>query len=483
MQPAAPSELQPGQTLGGYTIESVIAAGGMGTVYRARKAMLDKTVALKVLHAAIAPEQDNLARFFREAKVAANLDHPAVIKVSDVGQDQGRHYMAMEYVDGRDLKSLVTEHGPFSPRKALRIIRQIAEVLAYAHDKGLIHRDVKPANILITEKNEAKLGDFGLARLSREDHEVTMAGTILGTPAFMSPEQCRGDALDGRTDLYSLGATLYFLLSGKVPFAGDNPTALIHRVINEPPPPLKQLAPDVPESVVVLVQRLMAKLPDMRFADGHEVVAAIDDALIGRSAAHARPAEPALAAAHADIPWGKIVLGAGAAALVVIGTYFLAGKSGEADASGWRPPPRVPFANRTEGAADPRPEGDAARADDAGAADAAFQAEFEDLQEETTRFVELLSAGALGKIDDYLDAGLGSSVKKREAVKSLLDTVAARRMESVKYRTQQRGWGKAKTVLVFSNRGTGESISYTVFWTREEDDWYVDTIVEGDESR
>ncbi len=483
MQPATPSELQPGQTLGGYTIESVIAAGGMGTVYRARRAMLDKTVALKVLHAAIAPEQDNLARFLREAKVAANLDHPAVIKVFDVGQDQGRHFMAMEHVDGRDLRSLVTEHGPFSPRKALRIVRQIAEVLAYAHDKGLIHRDVKPANILITEKNEAKLGDFGLARLSREDHEVTMAGTILGTPAFMSPEQCRGDALDGRTDLYSLGATLYFLLSGRVPFIGDNPTVLLHRVINEPPPPLKQLAPDVPDSVVVLVQRLMAKLPDMRFADGREVAAAIDDALVGRSASRARPAEPALATAASDIPWGKLALGTAVTALVVIGTYFLVGPSGEADASGLRPTRRIPVANRIGDIAAPQPEGDPARANGVGTTDSAFEVEFDELQKEATRFVELLSAGALDKLDDYLDAGLGSSVKKREAVKALFDTVAARRMESVKYRTQQRGRGKAKTVIIFSSYGTGESVTYTIAWTREENAWYVDTIVEGDESR
>ncbi len=474
MHTATPTGLQPGQTIGGYTIESVIASGGMGTVYRARRAMLDKTVALKVLHPSFAPEKDHLQRFLREAKVAANLDHPAVIKVFDVGNDGGLYFMAMEFVDGRDLKSLVTDNGPFSPRKALRIARQIAEVLAYAHDKGLIHRDVKPANILITEKNEIKLADFGLARLCREDHEVTMAGTILGTPAFMSPEQCRGDALDGRTDLYSLGATLYYLLSGKLPFAGDNPSVLIHRVVNELPPPLQTLVRGIPDNVVELVQRLMAKLPSARFADGYEVTAAIDEVMVGRSVASIAARGKVTAVEEFTVPWVTIGILAIVVVLFAMGLYFSAGISEAMSAESARKRPHA--LTSVHSAA-----GKAAPATPANPADApSFDAEFEELQKEAATFVEHLSTGAWNKIDGYLDAGLGVSIDRRREVKDLIDTIVARRMESVKYRTQQKSPGWAWTVVVFSRPQSGESLTYTIVWTRKEGAWYVERIEKGE---
>lgn len=479
MHTATPTELQPGRTVGGYTIESVVASGGMGTVYRARKAMLDKTVALKVLHPSFVPEKDHLQRFLREAKVAANLDHPAVIKVFDVGNDGDLYFMAMEFVDGKDLKSLVGANGPFSPRKALRIARQIAEVLAYAHDKGLIHRDVKPANILITEKNEVKLADFGLARLCREDHEVTMAGTILGTPAFMSPEQCRGDALDGRTDLYSLGATLYYLLSGKLPFAGDNPSVLIHRVVNELPPPLQTVVRDIPDNVVGLVQRLMAKLPSARFADGYEVTAAIDDVMVGRSVTNVSSPGAVAIAGRSGIPWIVVGLLVIAGVMLGLGLYISLGANDDAFAAvaGKHSRAFLPASGATEKI----PIKDARLAPAANPQQApAFDAEFEGLQKEAAEFVEHLSTGAWNKINGYLDAGLGVSVDRRREAKDLIDAIVARRMESVKYRTQQTSPGWAWTVVVFSRPQTGESLTYTINWTRARGTWYVERIDKGE---
>jgi serine/threonine protein kinase len=310
--------LQPGQVIGGSTIEAYIASGGMGVVYRARKKFLDRTVALKVLKPHLAAVPSFLARFVREGKVASSLEHAGIVKVFDVGEDGGRYFIVMEFVEGRNLLDLVSEEGRLPAGKALRIARQVAEALAYAHERGVVHRDIKPGNIILTDGGDAKIADLGLARPIREDTEVTNPGAVVGTPVYMCPEQCRGAAVDARSDLYSLGATLYMLLAGKPPFRGDSTAALIHRVVNEMPKPLKTLAPDIPDKVVTLVQRLMAKHPVARFQTGHEVAEAIDQLLLGRFTLASDARKTPVPSKAPRVPWARLV------GLVLLGTLLAA---------------------------------------------------------------------------------------------------------------------------------------------------------------
>ncbi len=371
------------------------------------------------------------------------------------------------------VKSLVGANGPFSPRKALRIARGIAEVLAYAHDKGLIHRDVKPANILITSKNEIKLADFGLARLCRDDHQVTMTGAILGTPAFMPPEQCRGDALDGRADLYSLGATLYFLLSGKLPFAGDNPSVLIHRVVNEPPPPLRAAVKDIPDDVVWLVQRLMAKHPCARFADGYEVMAAIDDILSGRSAS---PPGATAGAGRPRVPWVVIGLLAATAAVLALSLFVTLEADGEAAAAAAHFHPVLP----PSGVAQKPPAAKTKAALPAHSDEPpSFDAEFKELHKDAAEFIKLLGTGAWNQIDGYLDTDFDVAVDCRREAKEVVRAIAAQGLTAVKWHTQPTTDARAWTVVVFSRPGAAESLTYTLNWTRARGVWYVARIDKG----
>ncbi len=295
-QQAPPTLLKPGDVLGGCVVESFIARGGMGELYRARKANLECAVALKVLLPELLSQESVLSRFLREAKLAANLSHPSIVRVYDIGQERGLYYIVMEFVEGRDLRDLVMKDGALPFRTAFRIARQIADALEYAHRRGIVHRDVKPANILVSADGSAKLTDLGLARAARQDSEVTVAGEILGTPLFMSPEQCRGEPIDGRSDLYSLGATLYMMLSGSPPFRGDSTPIIIQKVLNERPQPLKSLVPEIPEKAAAIVQRLMAKHPGARYQSGRELVADINELLIGKLS-FTRESKPAAAVA------------------------------------------------------------------------------------------------------------------------------------------------------------------------------------------
>ncbi len=258
-------------------MQSFIAGGGMGTVYRATNRLIERDVAVKVLHPELITDDGLFRRFLREAKLASNLNHPSIIKFYDIGEDEGLYYIVMEYVDGSDLRQIIADKGPLSARLSLRVAKQVAKGLQHAHDHGVIHRDIKPANILLASDQSAKIADLGLARPLTDDTLATGSGQVLGTPAYMSPEQCRGDEVDGRSDLYSLGATLYTLLSGEVPFAGKTLSALIHQVVHDRPIPLRSRAPNVPEEVVLLVHRLLAKHPSARLQSGNEVASAIDE--------------------------------------------------------------------------------------------------------------------------------------------------------------------------------------------------------------
>jgi predicted Ser/Thr protein kinase len=247
-----------GDEFGPYTIESVLGQGGMGTVFLARHARLERRVALKVISPAFADEPDFRARFLRESQLAASLDHPHVIPIYDADDVDGVLYLAMRYVDGPSLQGLIRKSNPLSRGDTLRIAEQIGGALDAAHAADLIHRDLKPANILLTQADlHAYLCDFGLAKRT-STMGVTHAGAFLGTIDYCSPEQIRGEQLDGRADVYSFGCVLYHCLSGEPPYARDSEVAVLQAHLNDPPP---SLTPDLDP----VFARAMAKDPDERY--------------------------------------------------------------------------------------------------------------------------------------------------------------------------------------------------------------------------
>jgi TolB-like protein len=266
-----------GKRIGVYDILEPVGSGGMGVVYRARDTELDRDVALKVLQPLLAEDAEFEARFVREARTAAKLDHPNVVHVFAAGRHERLLYIAMQFVKGRTLHELLRKNGKLEWREALGLVRQAALALGAAHQAGLVHRDVKPNNIMVDDAGGVKIMDFGLMRSKLGGEAITRNGDFFGTPEYASPEQCETAELDGRSDLYSLGAVLYELLSGRMPFKGDTPLALFKKILEEEPAPLR----DVPAPVQGLVRRMMAKKPSGRFADAAELVAEIDRVLAG----------------------------------------------------------------------------------------------------------------------------------------------------------------------------------------------------------
>jgi len=249
-----------------YELEELVGTGGMSSVYRALDTLLERNVALKILHPHYGDDDEYVERFRREARAVAQLSHPNIVTVIDRGEDDGQQYIVFEYVDGDSLKQLVDRDGPLPARRAAELALQIADALAFAHHSGLVHRDVKPQNVLVTEDGEAKVTDFGIARSLDVEHGVTQTGTVLGTSNYLSPEQARGQTVTPATDVYSLGVVLYELLTGEVPFPGENFVAVAMKHINEPPPSLLQRRPDLPMRLVSTVERALAKDPANRFA-------------------------------------------------------------------------------------------------------------------------------------------------------------------------------------------------------------------------
>ena len=255
-----------GETIGSrYELEELVGTGGMSSVFRARDRMLERNVALKVLHDHFSDDDEYVGRFRREARAVAQLSHPHIVTVIDRGEDEGREYIVFEYVDGQNLKELVRRSGPVPVRRALELAIAIAEGLAFAHAQGLVHRDVKPQNVLLSDEGEVKVTDFGIARSLEMDGGVTQTGTVLGTSTYISPEQAGGKSVTPTTDVYSLGVVLWELLTGDVPFPGDNFVTVALRHINEPPPSLLAVRPDVPPRLAAAVDRALAKRPDDRF--------------------------------------------------------------------------------------------------------------------------------------------------------------------------------------------------------------------------
>jgi serine/threonine protein kinase len=254
-------QLGPGDEIGGYRIEEMAGRGGMGLVYRARQRRPDRTVAIKVITPALAADPGFRARFERESNTAAEIEHPNVIPVYEVGEDADLLFISMRFVQGVDLGRLLARSGRLEPGRAAKLISQVAAALDAAHARGLVHRDVKPGNVLIDEHDHVYLTDFGLTKRSTDSGGMTSTGMIVGTIDYMAPEQIEGRRLDARADIYALGCVTYELLSGTVPFPRDSDVAKIFAHVHDPPPRLQ----GVPAPLAAAVERAMAKRPADRF--------------------------------------------------------------------------------------------------------------------------------------------------------------------------------------------------------------------------
>jgi eukaryotic-like serine/threonine-protein kinase len=265
---------------GRYELEEQVGSGGMSKVYRAHDRLLERTVALKILHEHYSQDEEYVERFRREARAVAQLAHPNVVTVIDRGEHEGRQFIVFEYVDGENLKQLVAREGPLPPKQVVELGLQVARALASAHARGVVHRDVKPQNVLLSDEGLPKVTDFGIAR-SSDVESVTLTGTVMGTSEYISPEQARGEPVDVRSDVYSLGAILYELCTGEVPFPGENPVSVAMRHLHEPVPSVRERRPEVPPRLDAAVRRSMAKDPAERFASMDELVAELEASLAG----------------------------------------------------------------------------------------------------------------------------------------------------------------------------------------------------------
>jgi len=267
-----------------YELEQLVGSGGMSSVYRARDRVLERTVALKVLHQRLTDETEYVERFRREARMVAGLSHPNIVTVIDRGEHDGCPFIVFEFIVGENLKQLVDRTGPLPVEGALELAIQVARGLSFAHAKGFVHRDVKPQNVLLNGNGEAKVTDFGIAR-SLEVQGVTLTGTVLGTSDYISPEQAQGRQVDELTDVYSLGVVLYELLTAELPFAGDNFVAVAMQHVNVVPPPASLSRPEVPARVDAAIEKALAKEPDDRFGSmsdfSSELEACLTEVLAG----------------------------------------------------------------------------------------------------------------------------------------------------------------------------------------------------------
>lgn len=297
------------RALGKYIILEEIGRGGMGAVYKARDVELDRIVAMKVLSPYLVGEPHLVQRFMREARLAANLDHPNIVAIYDIGGEGGYYYFVMKYLEGRPLKEIIAQRGPLPPDEVVNIVRQLASALDYAHQQNLVHRDVKPGNVIIGPDGHATLTDFGLAKVV-ESMKLTASGETIGTLEYMAPEQARGETSPA-SDIYSLGVMTYEMLTGRLPFQGTNQATLLYQHLHEPPPPLHRWNPTVPPEVEQVVLRAMAKEPAERYATAGEMARELEQAARRTPfpAPAQRPAEPEkVAPPPSRKPWPALAL-------------------------------------------------------------------------------------------------------------------------------------------------------------------------------
>src|SRR6058998_347443 len=262
---------------GRYRILRKLGTGGMANVYLAEDEVLGRRVAIKILNDRHAGDDQFVERFRREAKNAASLSHPNIVSIYDRGEAEGTYYIAMEYLDGRSLKELIVARGPAPIHLAVDYARQILAAIRFAHRHGIVHRDIKPHNVLVDGEGRLKVTDFGIARAGVS--QMTEAGSIIGTAQYLSPEQARGAPVDQRSDLYSMGIVLYEMLTGQVPFTGESPVEIAMKHLSDPPRPPSLLRPDIPPDLDMVVLRALAKSPEDRFQTAEEM-----DAELGRVA-------------------------------------------------------------------------------------------------------------------------------------------------------------------------------------------------------
>ena len=279
---------------GRYELLRRIARGGMADVYLARDVSLDRQVAVKVLFSEFANDPSFVERFRREAKAAANLSHPNIIGIFDWGQEQGTYYIVMEYVEGRSMADVLRSTGPLSPDRAAEIASNVADALASAHSAGLVHRDVKLGNIIVSDEGQVKVADFGIATAlaRRTGDNLTQIGSVMGTATYFSPEQAQGKPLDGRSDLYSLGVVLYEMIVGRPPFAADTPTAVAVKHVQESPQRPSQAGANIAESLEAIILKLLAKNPGNRYPEAADLRSDLRRYLSG---AHRIPKRPGAA--------------------------------------------------------------------------------------------------------------------------------------------------------------------------------------------
>ncbi|KAF0241243.1 MAG: putative serine/threonine protein, partial [Planctomycetota bacterium] len=257
-----------GKTFAGYAVEKKIGAGGMGVVFRAFDDRLRRVVALKILPPMLAKEEETRLRFLREGRTAAKIDHGNAVRLLAAGEESGLAYLVMEFVDGGSLQQRIDRYKRLPPAEVIAVGRQVALALGAGHRLGIMHRDVKPANVLFTRDGEAKLADYGLAKEEKGEQSLSMTGMVMGTPHYMAPEVCEGKKADARSDLYALGVMMYYMASGKYPFDADAVMQLLMAHVQDIAPPIA----NAPPAMADVIDRLMAKDPAKRFQTAEELV-------------------------------------------------------------------------------------------------------------------------------------------------------------------------------------------------------------------
>ncbi|HUR55009.1 MAG TPA: serine/threonine-protein kinase [Gemmataceae bacterium] len=363
-----------GRTLGDFQILRRIGSGGMGQVYLARQLSLKREVALKLLRNELNENPTALKRFQAEAEAVARLNHTNIVQVYAIGETDGVRYMALEFVDGRNLRDYLARKGPPDLPVTISVVRQVSAALQKAHERGLVHRDIKPENILITRKVEVKVTDFGLSRFFTGDTpalNLTQSGLTLGTPLYMSPEQVQGQPLDHRSDIYSFGVTCYHLLAGEPPFKGVTAFDVAIKHVQEQPRPLAELRPDLPADLCGMVHKMMAKNPADRYASARDILRdlakvreglnlGLTQAISLGTAANPSGVQPLAltmtgmsgpaVAPPPPIPWGRWVLAGGVCVVAALAGVFAYAKMNPLPA----PPAPAQTASPTSGLPDVR---------------------------------------------------------------------------------------------------------------------------------